>query len=131
MKKMSKKLHSDWSLKLPPYVELKDKRYVRYSIQLRENGFCDPETWSLDNTICRFILPRLIRFKQINNGYPPLLTPKKWDKMLDQMIFTFDWSLNCEDDKYDKLTTIQKNKNWLKYEQGMQIFVKYFRHLWW
>lgn len=59
------------------------------------------------------------------------MTAEKWDAMLDEMIFAFNWSLHCEDDKYDKLTADQQAANWKRYEEGMILFAKWFRHLWW
>jgi hypothetical protein len=126
-----KKLHSEWSLKEPLFVEKKDKRYSTHTRQLRERGFSDSETWALDSVICKFILPRLIRFKEINNGFPCGLTAEKWDEILDEMIFAFDWSLDWEDDKYDNLTKKEQKLKWARYRKGMNLFSKHFRGLWW
>lgn len=128
---MSKDLISEWSRKNPMYINKKDERYAKHAKQLKTNGFSDSETWSLDSVVCRFILPRLIRFKELNNGYPCGLNSEKWNSMLDEMIFTFDWSLNCEEDKYDKLTEEEKKENWKRYEEGMKMFATYLRELWW
>jgi hypothetical protein len=129
--RIPKDLVSEWSRKTPLYINKDDERYKKHAEQLKTIGFSDSETWSLDSVICKFILPRLIRFKELNNGFPGNLTHEKWDAILDQMIFAFDWSLNCEEDKYDKLTEEEKKTNWLRYEVGMQQFAKYFRDLWW
>lgn len=131
MKRLSKNLRSDWSLKKPLYLKKDDKRYKRHVKQLKTNGFSDSETWALDSVICKFILPRLIRFKKVNIGFPGDLTPEKWDAIIGQMIFAFEWSLHHEDDKYEKLTDKEKKTNWLLYEVGMNLFAKWFRHLWW
>lgn len=129
--RLRKELHSDWSLKKPLYLKKNDKRYKLHAKQLKERGFSDAETWSLYCPIAQFILPRLIRFREIGNGYPMGLTPEKWDAILDEMIFAFDWILNYEEDKYEGLTDEQKDSNWKRYEAGMQLFVKWFRDLWW
>lgn len=129
--KKKQSLTSKWSLKEPPYIEKTDKRYSQYTKQLQERGFCDSETWGLDSTICEFILPRLIRFKEVNKGFPCELTPEKWGEIIDEMIFAFDWSLNWEDDKYEDLTDKERKFNWKRYEEGMKLFAKYFRNLWW
>ena len=129
--KKKQSLTSKWSLKEPLYIEKTDKCYSRYSKQLQEQGFCDPETWALDSVICEFILPRLIRFKEVNKGFPCELTPEKWDGMIDEMIFAFDWSLNWEEDKYENLTEKEQKLNWKRYDNGMKLFVKHFRNLWW
>ena len=133
MKRLSKHLKSEWVLKNPPYMKKDDKRYALFKGQLKTNGFCDAETWSLDSMICKFILPRLIRFKEINIGFPggDDMTIEKWNVVLDKMIFAFDWSLNHEEEKYDGLPDKQKEKHWQQYQEGMDLFAKWFRHLWW
>jgi len=128
MKKLSKKLQSSWSLKAPPFVKESDRRYARYVKQLETNGFCDAETWSLDSTICRFILPRLKRFKEINTGYPSDLEPEEWNLILDKIIFAFEFELlkyewdQNKDDFADK---------YAKYKEGMKLFAERFEDLWW
>jgi len=131
MKKLSKKLTSRWSLKAPLYLKDTDKRYAGHLKQLQTNGFSDAETWGLDAVISEFILPRLIRFKEVNNGIPYGLTSEHWDAILDQMIFSFEWNIHHEDEKYDVLTEDERNLNWDKYKLGMDKFSKHFRDLWW
>ncbi len=129
---MRRELKSKWSLKKPLFLEKSDKRYARHVKQLKKNGFSDSETWCLDSVICQFILPRLIRFKEVNIGFPGGdVTAQQWDDMLDEMIFAFDWSLNNEEPKYEGLTDKEKNANWERYQKGMDLFAKWFRHLWW
>lgn len=130
-KQLSKKLQSKWKLKRPLYIEKTDKRYKRYMGQLKTNGFSDTETWSLDSVICEFALPRLIRFKEVNNGFPIGLTPEKWDVILDMMIFALKWNLEHEDEKYDLLSKKDREENWLRHQVGMEFFFKHFRDLWW
>lgn len=122
---------SKWVLAKPLYVTKRDKRYKRYARQLKTKGFSDEETWSLDSVISQFALPRLRRFREINNGYPPDLTPAKWGKILDTMIFAFEWNQECESDANLKLTKQQTTARWARHELGLQLFAKYFRHLWW
>ena len=45
-----------------------NKRYWKFLWQRWTRGFDDSETWSLYDTIARFILPRLKRFKEIADG---------------------------------------------------------------
>lgn len=135
MKKVTKKNDpnrvSKWKLTKPLYLNPKDERYAKHRQQLKDRGFADSETWSLDSVICEFILPRLIRFREIHNGYPMGLTDDKWNDILDKMIFAFDWSLNCEEEKYIGLSKSDQKVNWDRYKDGMQLFTEYFRHLWW
>ena len=135
MKKcLNKNLTSRWSLKKPLYLKKTDKRYARHLKQLKTNGFSDAETWGLDSVIAEFILPRLIRFRELHIDFPggwEDVTFEKWNSMLDEMIFAFDWTIHHEDRKYDNLTDEQKTENWKKYTHGMELFAKWFRDLWW
>lgn len=130
MKKLSKNLTSDWSLKKPLYVDRGDKRYDRYAKQLKENGFSDTETWSLDSTISKFIIPRLKRFKEVSNGFPGDIdmTAEKWSIILDKIIFAFEFHLVADDWSNNKEGF---DVEYAKYEEGMQLFAKWFGHLWW
>jgi hypothetical protein len=130
MLKKKKKLLSEWSLKKPLFLEKTDKRYKKYLSQLKKQGFSDSETWALDSVICQFTLPRLKRFREINGGYPTGLSDEKWNVILDKMIFALDWSLTCED-KCVTLSPDEQEKMWVNFEEGMSLFAKYFRHLWW
>ena len=126
------KLTSKWSMKKPLYIDKKDKRYKKYVKQLKKSGFCDCETWNLDSIISEFILPRLKRFKKINNGFPPDLTPEKWDAIIDEMIFAFEWN-NVDDisEEYEKLGKKKQMANWKRHAEGLKLFAKHFRDLWW
>jgi hypothetical protein len=127
---MGKTLKSCWSLKAPLYITKKDKRYTKNAKQLKEWGFSDTETWSLYSPIAQFILPRLIRFREITCCYPAGLTPEKWDFMLGEMIFAFDWALTS-DERSVKMTKDEELNTWKRYEAGMDLFAKWFRDLWW
>ena len=81
---------------------------------LKEQGlYVNPkETWNLDYTIAKFVLPRLKLFKKLNNGYPGregMETEEEWDEALDKMIWSFEQIINdnsyniwseCDDDYY-------------------------------
>lgn len=127
---MKKQTNPQWKLKAPLYITKKDKRYAKNVKQLKEWGFSDTETWSLYSPIAQFILPRLKRFKQIARCYPAGLTSEKWDAMLGEMIFAFDWALTS-DEQSMKMTKEEVDAAWKRYEAGMDLFAKWFRDLWW
>ncbi len=83
----------------------------------------DSELWSLDVTIAKFVLPRLIKFKKTELSHPHNLTTKQWDKILDQMIFSF----SCYKDE-SALDLIDKEDK--KFKKGLMLFGKYFDKLW-
>lgn len=102
-----------------------DKRQVKWERQREKRGFDDTEIWSLFTTISDFIYPRLIAFKEYKCDYPINLTPENWDEILDKMIFAFKfYSDEYKREKPASIGTIQK------VQEGMDLFVKYFRDLW-
>ena len=72
-----------------------DNREIDYAKQRQLRGFDDSETWSLTDTICHFILPRLQRFKEINASTPAQLTEQEWNDILDKIITSLQ--LTCKD----------------------------------
>jgi len=128
MKRPKLKQTSRWSLKTPMLLEKKDKRYKSHVAQLKKNGFSDSETWSLDSTVAEFIIPRLKRFKEVQNGFPAGLTEKSWDVIVDKIIFAFEFHLIRDEWSDNKLGF---DAAYEKYEEGMQLFAKWFHHLWW
>ena len=130
-KKIEKYTTSKWSLKEPLYVEKTDKRYKSHLTDLKKFGFSHSETWSLDSVVSEFILPRLKCFKQVNNGVPHGFTESQWNEIIDDMIFAFEWNLTCEDDENLDLDKKIQKANWKRYSEGLKLFAKYFRDLWW
>lgn len=100
----------------------KQKKYNRrLKKQLKEQGFDDSECWNLDETIARFILPRIKKLKEITHGYPgDLKNEHEWDEILDRIARAFE--IIIEDD-FD----LKVNK---EYTEGMKLFAKYYRNLW-
>lgn len=114
------------------------------------------ETWSLDVNLAKYIIPRLKKFKELNNGYPgigEMDTPEKWDETLDKMIQAFEYVIDLDeywldDPRYD-YTDIMFSDNKELYEgvienkrsedirrlaainEGLQLFAKYYMSLWW
>lgn len=125
----------------------KGKRYrKKHGIYTK---FDHSECWDLDDTIAKFVLPRLIVFKKENNGTPidkdyhgsdvRYLSSEKWDEILDTMI----WSFNeiASDRIYDCPGCIDSETGRLSHEKlklymdqvqlGIDNFAKYFMNLWW
>lgn len=47
------------------------------------------DTWSLDYSLALIIHPALVEFRKNLHGYPSGLTMKRWEKILDKMIWAF------------------------------------------
>lgn len=103
----------------------KDERETKFSEQRKEVGFDDTETWSLTDTISGFIIPRLKRFKEVNNGVPHGQTEESWDITLDKMILSFE--LTCRDSGSRDYTDEER----VQLNEGLDLFRKYFFELWW
>jgi hypothetical protein len=131
--KKKEKLVSKWSLKEPLFLDKKDDRYESQLKQLKERGFSDTETWSLFTVIAEFVLPRLERFKEIKGGYPSDLTERKWNIILNKMIFAFEWAIMDGEmtKEYMDLSDKERKANWKKYDEGMDLFAEWFMALWW
>jgi hypothetical protein len=60
-------------------------------------------------------------FKEKKDSYPSELTSEKWNEILDQMIEGFAYYLK---DKYEYT-------NHEKIDNALELFAKWFHHLWW
>jgi hypothetical protein len=91
------------------------------------NGFCIEETWDLDMHLANHILPRLIAFKEQNtNTYPNnFKSMKEWHKVIDEMIWSFDYIINFWNRDFKNYEEEEK-----KCQKGLDLFAKYFRGLW-
>jgi hypothetical protein len=54
------------------------------------------DTWSIDSSLAPIIHPMLVQLKATNHGYPANLAEKKWDTIMDEMIWAF--GQKCRDD---------------------------------
>ena len=97
--------------------------------QRRTRGWDDSDTWSLDYTTAKFLLPRLKRFKELNNGYPDVFAcGEDWDIAIDKMIFAMEYCI-----KLGGSTDLSSynNDNRVKALEGFELFGKHFMSLWW
>ena len=96
--------------------ESKVEKLAFYKKQRIERGFDDTELWNLFYTLSKYMLPRLIEFRKVMNGFPPKNNicggeklPENediygfecfedWQEAVDKMIYSFDHIVN--EDKY-------------------------------
>lgn len=112
-------------------------RRNKYQTQRKTRGWDDSETWNLDLTITRFILPRLRRFEEITIGYPSEITPQEWHILLKKMIVAFE-ELENRWDFHTQGESTRNDKDHIQYsnkekviQEGLEIFAKYYCYLWW
>ncbi len=150
----------DWLLDTMPYgwriyYKYHDiKRWCISTYQRMRYGVSNEECWSLDSTFSKFILPRLKHFKKMNRyGYHPDMTPEEWENVIDELIWTFEylvdeermnpfpdfyegkqWNFNLEKTPEQKqfFAEWMKKNNELeeRSQKGLELFAKYYRHLW-
>lgn len=111
------------------------KQSVKFFEQRLFRGWDDSETWSLDYSLAKHILPRLERLRQKVSQSPatPLLDDddcKKWFDTLDKMIFAFTKIIE-QNDGEETLSIDDENKENEKIQEGLDLFGKHYRNLWW
>ena len=140
------------------YGEL--RRWFISTYQRTRYGVSDAECWSLESTLTKFILPRLKHFKKINvNSYPADITHERWNEILDEIIWTFEYmndderfnpiprikdviiDMNKYIDNINREKTPEEKQAWKEYfeksaeleerrKKGMQLFAQYYFQLW-
>ena len=100
------------------------KRDMRFWWQRRTRGWSDDDTFSLDHTCAKLILPRLKRFKELSVGDSfDGTTEEEWGEIVDKMIVGIElhakgnWDCNAEEREQAK--------------EGLRLFGEYYSHLWW
>lgn len=88
------------------------------------------ELWGLDVTLAKYILPRLIKFKDINDmSYPSNFeSHEEWHKTIDKMIYAFEYVIERNYKLYKDLEDVKRRQS--DYKEGMQLFAEYFLDLW-
>lgn len=103
------------------------RRWFYFKYQKIKFGFSNKELWNLNYYISVFILPRLKAFKTKSSGYPGCLNSREeWNKILDDMIFAFEYQISDNFEYNDKLRKIAEKR----YKRGMKYFTQYFGALW-
>jgi hypothetical protein len=122
------------------------------------------DTWSMDSTLALIILPMLKQVKETKHGVPAEFVhnwdssrkdndledaEKKWNEVLDKMIFSFesfhnDWEDQFHSGEYDN-TKNPGQSGWLgthnydlegareyekRIQEGLELFGKHYRNLW-
>ena len=96
-----------------------------YKQQRFEQGFDDTETWHMDRTMALFIIPRLKRFLEVNNGIPNGETEESYDEKIRFIISAFE--NYYVSDKYFNSVDIEERK---KLTDDVRLAVEYLSKLW-
>ena len=118
------------------YYNFKPKRILKYFYQRKTRGFSDKETWNVQHEFAKWVVPRLKRFKEVNNGYPYELTEEEWDNVLDEIIEGFSivasdnyWGLS--DIENDKERIEEEKKKMKKIDRAVDLWSHHFHDFWW
>ena len=100
------------------------------------DGLCiGPEdTRNLDKTIAQFVLPGLKLYKKLYDCIPCEIEDRdQWDEILDKMIYSFDYYASGQRFEIDfstySMDELKAHRN--KIQEGLDLFAKYYRSLWW
>lgn len=106
-----------------------NKRIRKKQLKKCGNYVSPRETWSLDITIAKYILPRLKAFRKDVCGYPSSLgSKKKWYEIIDKMILSFQ--LIVDEKIFDTMYEDERQKVENTINEGLNLFREYYFNLW-
>ena len=139
-------------------MKIKIGKYTNDGEDQKIEVHIDPwDTWSMDHTLAHIVLPMLKQLKATTHGAPYVESAdvpkelrmnvhqkvaykkdgttdenffKRWDWVLDEMIYAFDCKAN-KDEVYMRLedqTEIKKEQE--RISNGFRLFGKYYESLW-
>jgi len=79
------------------------------------------DTFSLDASLARWLLPRLKLFRKVQSGYPLGFTRQEWDEILQKI------ELSLHSIIYEVGCGIEPNED----EDGCELLGKHLHSLWW
>jgi hypothetical protein len=85
------------------------------------------DCWNVNHSIAVIAYPLLKRFKKESASWPAHMNREKWHEILDKII----WSMKimAEEEGFCPMLANPK-KFYAKLSQGLNLFGKYFRNLW-
>jgi hypothetical protein len=106
---------------------MKKRKHERKKIKALEahNEKLFQDCFNLDETLAKWILPRLKYLKEYNQGMPTTLTPEEWDVIQDKMIYSFEFIVSDDSYLYD-----EGDEQYERYKEGLVLFGKYLGALW-
>ena len=101
-----------------------------YKQQRFEQGFDDTETWHMDRTIALFIIPRLKKFIELNNGIPTGETVESYDEKLKFIISAFE-NYYATNKYYESVDDTERKQLTDDVKQAVEYLSKLWFELWW
>ena len=101
-----------------------------YKQQRFEQGFDDTETWHMDRTIALFIIPRLKKFIEVNNGIPTGETVESYNEKLNFIINAFE-NYYATNRYYESVDDTERKQLTDDVKQAVEYLSKLWFELWW
>ena len=101
-----------------------------YKQQRFENGFDDTETWHMDRTIALFIIPRLKKFIEVNNGIPNGETIESYNEKLNFIISAFE-NYYATNKYYESVDDTERKQLTDDVRKAVEYLSKLWFELWW
>ncbi len=128
------------------FYQLTIRPITRLIFKVR-HGFYRHETWNLDYTCAKFMLPRLKYFRANLHGYPGDFDMETWKATVDKMIWSFQdivnegdnyckWTLPFEiehdiaGEKHSTMDYDKMRKNEARRQEGLKLFGEHLQGLW-
>ena len=106
------------------------ERKEQYRQQRFLNGFDDTETWHMDRTMALFIIPRLKRFMEVNNGIANGETEESYYEKLRFIIQAFE-NYYATDKYFNSVDIEERKKLTDDVRQAVEYLSKLWFELWW
>ena len=101
-----------------------------YKQQRFEQGFDDTETWHMDRTIALFIIPRLKKFIELNNGIPTGETVESYDEKLKFIISAFE-NYYATNKYYESVDDAERKQLTDDVKKAVEYLSELWFELWW
>ena len=101
-----------------------------YKQQRFENGFDDTETWHMDRTIALFIIPRLKKFIEVNNGIPNGETIETYNQKLNFIISAFE-NYYATNKYYESVDDNERKQLTNDVKLAVEYLSKLWFEMWW
>jgi len=101
-----------------------------YKQQRFEQGFDDTETWHMDRTIALFIIPRLKKFIELNNGIPTGESVESYNEKLNFIISAFE-NYYATNKYYESVDDAERKQLTDDVKQAVEYLSKLWFELWW
>ena len=107
-----------------------NKTKKMYRKQREKFGFDDTETWHMDRTIALFIIPRLKKFIEVNNGIPTGETVESYNEKLNFIISAFE-NYYATNKYYESVDDTERKQLTDDVRKAVEYLSKLWFELWW